>query len=355
MQAVVLDHLPDSLLHLTAAELHGHLDGPTVFHLKGLKPEPLFVSVLQHGNETSGWDAVRRLLTRRYARQSLPRDLLLMVGNVSAAARGQRRLADQPDFNRCWPGSRGVQTVWHRLFESVTHQVRALRPFASIDIHNNTGQNPHYAAVNRIETRRLNLAAMFSRTVIYFTEPSGVQSMAFGEFCPAVTLECGLASAVDGTDHATTFLDRILNIESLPAAMPAADQLELYRVVATVTVDHELDFGFAPDGDDLSFPSDLDHFNFRELPPGTAFAQTRNGALRPLRATSHDGSDVSSNWFATGNGQIFTSRPLMPAMLTTDETIIRQDCLCYLMERIRPDQAAIEPVEEGTTLPETLP
>ncbi|MFZ3041956.1 MAG: hypothetical protein WA108_09235 [Thiobacillus sp.] len=34
-------------------------------------------------------------------------------------------------------------------------------------------------------------------------------------------------------------------------------------------------------------------------------------------------------------GEITLRKPLMPAMLTRDEQVIRQDCLCYLMERIR--------------------
>jgi hypothetical protein len=32
-------------------------------------------------------------------------------------------------------------------------------------------------------------------------------------------------------------------------------------------------------------------------------------------------------------GELLTRRVVMPSMLTLDERVIRQDCLCYLMER----------------------
>ena len=51
--------------------------------------------------------------------------------------------------------------------------------FASIDIHNNTGLNPHYGCVNRLDPPFLHLATLFSRIVVYFKRPLGVQSAAF--------------------------------------------------------------------------------------------------------------------------------------------------------------------------------
>ena len=357
MKPVILDHLPAQLLELPATELHHHLDGPTLIHLPGRRPQPLFVSVLQHGNEVSGWEAVRRLLKGRYARDPLPRSLVLLIANVRAAARGQRRLADQPDFNRCWPGASGQQTIWHELFAEITDHARRLKPIASIDIHNNTGENPHYAAVNRIEGQRLHLASMFSQTVIYFTEPHGVQSMAFGEFCPAVTLECGLAAETDGTDHAMTYLASILNLEALPESYPAPEDIDLYQMIATVTIDETVDFGFAPTGDNLCLMPHLDKLNFREMPPGTRLATSANGHHSPLKARSHDGRDVSADCFSVKDGDIITTRPLMPAMMTTDEQIIRQDCLCYLMERISLDERRRlqNDLLRQSELPETLP
>ena len=356
MKPVILDHLPDGLLELPATELHQQLDGPTLIHIPGRRPQPLFVSVLQHGNEVSGWEAVRRLLKSRYRRDPLPRSLILLIANVRAAARGRRHLADQPDFNRCWPGSDTVPTIWHDVLGEITDHVRLRKPIASIDIHNNTGLNPHYSAVNRIEPQRLQLASLFSRTVIYFTEPRGVQSMAFGEFCPSVTLECGLSSDSDGGDHAMAYLDTVLNLHEIPTAMPSPENLELFSMIATVRVAEDVDFSFGDRGD-LRFPPDLDRLNFRELPPGTRLAARTNGHLQPLRAHGHDGTDLSSDCFVIDDQQILTRKPLMPAMLTTDEFIARHDCLCYFMERVSVEPGEAPAVDRGedSSLPETLP
>ena len=38
--------------------------------------------------------------------------------------------------------------------------------------------------------------------------------------------------------------------------------------------------------------------------------------------------------FARDGAAIVSKVPLMPSMLTRDERAIRQDCLCYLMERV---------------------
>jgi len=355
MQAAILDHLPDGLLQLDATELHTVLDGPTLIHLPGRVPRPLFVSVLQHGNETSGWDAVRRLLRSRYRRDPLPRSLILLIANIDAAAAGVRHLPEQPDFNRCWPGSETVPTPIHAMYRSIRDHVQRFRPFASIDIHNNTGENPHYAAVNAIEAQRLHLAALFSRTVIYFTQPAGVQSIAFGRFCPSVTLECGVPEEEDGADHALAYLDSVLNLRALPDTMPRPDDLELYRMIATVTVERGVDFSFNGRARDLWLPPDLDRLNFSEMPPGTRLGRLLNGHRNPLRATSHEGGDLSDHCFRRRERDIITARPLMPAMMTTDADIVRQDCLCHLMERFTPAHPDIDDVRDEPELPENLP
>ena len=98
-----------------------------------------------------------------------------------------RHLDGQPDYNRVWPGSETDGTAEHALMRDVMQRMADREIFASIDVHNNTGLNPHYACVNVIDNRFLHLAALFSRTVVYFLRPLGVQSMALAKLCPAVT------------------------------------------------------------------------------------------------------------------------------------------------------------------------
>ncbi len=206
--------------------------------------------------------------------------------------------------------------------------------FASIDLHNNTGLNPHYACVDRLDHQFLHLATLFSRTVVYFTCPTGVQSMAFAELCPTVTLECGKVGEAAGVAHARTLVDAALHLAALPDHPVAPQDIDLFHTVAQVLVPPGLSFGFPPDAVDLLLNPELEHFNFRELPRGTPFARLSDPVLGlGLEVRDEGGQDLTDRFFQRKDGEVRLRRPLMPAMLTHDLTIIRQDCLGYLMER----------------------
>jgi len=81
------------------------------------------------------------------------------------------------------------------------------------------------------------------------------------------------------------------------------------------------------------FASDLDSLNFSELSIGTVIAKIRPGSRAMLRAIDENGEDVSAEYFAVVNDEIVLTEAVMPSMLTLDAKIIRQDCLCYLMQR----------------------
>lgn len=365
MKPTILDDLPPGLLDCAANELSRLLSGPTLIHLPGRKTQPLVVSVLQHGNETSGWDALRRLLKGRYQRDPLPRSLIILIGNVEAAAKNLRYLPHQPDFNRCWPGSILPNTPWHDMWAEVAKHISQCHPFASIDIHNNTGRNPHYAAVNHIDPQMLHLASEFSKAVVYFTEPKGVLSDAFGRFCPSVTLECGLPTDSRGTDHAMAYLERVLHLDALLSEFPAPERLDLYQMFATLTIDPETGFHFGdppqasqdkPMENMLYFPKDLDTHNFSEWPRGFCLAHYQANHQRPVMARSHSGEDVTKACFNIQEKTITTEKPLMPAMLTRDSFAVRNDCLCYLMERLNINELIAGASHEApeTFLPEVI-
>ncbi|GAB4218233.1 MAG: hypothetical protein OHK0012_26200 [Synechococcales cyanobacterium] len=329
----VVDTLPDGLLSLEATELHQVLPGPTLIHLPGRRTPPLFVSVLLHGNEVTGWLAIQRLLQEAQS-QPLPRALSLLIGNVEAARYGMRRLPDQPDYNRIWlPGDSPEQV----LAAQVVQDMRQRGVFASIDVHNNTGRNPHYACVTRTDPQTLQLAALFNQTALYFTQPEGVQSMAFSTFCPAVVLECGKPDHPHGVHHAYEYLRACLHLEHIPTRPVAPQDLHLLHTVAIVKVPPQISFGFGdPDVDvkDIAFLPDLDDLNFRDCPAHTPIAHIRPGAPTGslLDVQDRHGSDVSGHFFYRDGEHLRTTIPIIPAMLTLNARIIRQDCLCYLLE-----------------------
>lgn len=328
-----LDTLPAGLLDRPAARLHEILPGPALIHLPGRRTPPLFVSVLLHGNEDTGWQAMQAVL-RKYADSELPRALSLFIGNVAAAREGLRRLDGQPDYNRVWPGAEPPHPAEQAIMQQAVDAMRARGTFASVDIHNNTGLNPHYACVNRLEPHFLHLATLFSRIVVYFVRPLGVQSAAFAELCPAVTLECGKPGTPGSVEHAADFVEACLHLAEFPAHAVAAHDIDLFHTVATVKVPEAARFGFGAPQADIDFVPELDHYNFRELGHGDVLGRVRPGSGVALQVTDEAGTDVGARLFDYRDGHIVLKKRLMPAMLTRDERVIRQDCLCYLMERI---------------------
>lgn len=336
----VFEQLPAGFLDTPAQDLYQRLGGPALVHLPGRRSPPLFVSVLLHGNERTGVEALQKLL-REHSQAELPRALSVFVGNVEAARYGRRRLDGQPDYNRIWPGTRNAATPEQAMLREVYGHMLARGVFASIDIHNNTGLNPHYACVNVIDNRFFHLATLFSRTVLYFTTPVGVQSAAFARMCPSVTVECGQSDDARSTEHAWQYLNACLRLSELPDYPVAERDLELFHTVATVRIAPETSFSFDDHETDILFDHDLDHLNFRELAPGTRMARTRAGSRVRLQVSNNDGQDVGDQYFSYDHNEIRITRALMPSMLTLDARIVRQDCLCYLMERLSPAEASL--------------
>lgn len=328
----IYQQLPDGLLQCEATELHTVLPGPSLIQLEGRHRQPLFISLLLHGNEVTGWQAVRGIL-QKYQSGELPRSVCLFIGNVHAAREGLRLLDGQPDYNRIWKGEgEGPEAV---MVRQVMELLRELQPFASIDLHNNTGRNPHYACINRLEPDFMHLASLFSRTVVYFIKPDSVQSMAFAELCPSVTVECGRPGEKHGVEHAMEYIDACLHLSEFPAHEVAPHDIDLFHTVAVVKIPPHISVGLPGDSADICLPAELDHLNFCELQPGAVLATVSDEAIGAgFVATDEAGQDISERYFSMEGSHILTRVPVMPSMLTLDKRIIKQDCLCYLMERI---------------------
>lgn len=334
-----LNTLPDGLLELSSpTQLSELMPHPTLLHLQGRRTDTLFVTILLHGNEDTSFYAIQKVL-RRYQQKTLPRSLSIFFGNIEAARFGQRHLHDQQDFNRVWPGTDLPECDETHLMRRVVEQVTKRNLFASIDVHNNTGTNPYYGCVNVLDNRFLHLAQQFSRTVVFFETPRGVQSMAMAKYCPAVTLECGKTGIDVNTDKVAEFIDAVLHLDHFPEHPLLPQDINLIRTVARITVPEDKSFSFNNTDADIRLLPEFEHYNFTELPPRTLFAYSQPESR--LLAWDDNGTEVGPLYFEQSGQQLLLSRSVIPAMLTLDEQVIRQDCLCYLMERLplpKPDK-----------------
>jgi hypothetical protein len=322
--------LPEGLLETKSTELLELLGAPTLIHLEGEIKKPLFICTLLHGNETTGFYAVQQLL-KEYQGKTLPRSLSIFIGNVEAAALNQRRLDSQMDYNRIWPGTHYSDSAETDMMKTICNIMRKRKPFASIDIHNNTGFNPHYACVNILNPHCLQLAGMFGSTVVYFTSPKGVQSSAFSDFCPSIVLECGQSGESDGVAHSLNLLKTVLNLEILPEGQP--EHINLHHTVARVTIPEMFTIDTVKNAD-ICLDPELESRNFHQLATGSVFASICSDNPAHLVVLNESHEDVTNEFFEAINNDIVLKKDVILSMYTTNEKAIRQDCLCYLMERI---------------------
>lgn len=328
-EPLLIDHLPQGLLEAPAHELHQFLPSGSLIRLQGECDPPLFVSVLQHGNEHTGWQALQSLLQET---PRLPRSLLVFFGNLEAARERRRFLPGQADFNRCWPGTDNPDHPIARHMARVYQKVSELAPLAGVDFHNNTGENPHYSVVSSTEKAVMQMAAGFSDLCLYFQYPRGVQSMAMQQLCPSLTVECGLADQNDLVERCRSYLQQLLR-QPFYSNAPAPD-LRLFELAASIRLTPEADFAFGEPAT-LSFRGDLDQLNFQELPAGTTLGAGQD--LTGLRFFDHHGQLVNNEWLAVHGSQLVTKSPLMPAMLSTRKEVVLQDCLGYLLRPLAVD------------------
>lgn len=313
MRLNIANALPDSLGDVPANALADELGGPTLFDLRKGDRRPLFVSVLVHGNEVSGWDAVRGLLDEFRETSSL-----LFLGNLEAARHDVRALPGRVDFNRVWEGGHSTEAA---VAEDVTAFVAAADPYLALDIHNNTGRNPPYSVICRSDPTTLEFAKAFAERALLASQPDGFQTRRFSRFCTAVTVEVGTPDDPESTTRTSDFLARIFaSYPEPPKSTLGPGNLSLFETVARVTVT-----------DCTVIEPAMQQFNFRHAPAGTPL--TRSGMLN---AQSADGSDVGNRYFAPDNEMAVLTRPTTLAMYTADLESARRDCLCYFLEPFSP-------------------
>jgi hypothetical protein len=323
-----LHGLPDGFFDLTTANIRNLFPNPTLVQLDGRDPQFLFISILLHGNEYTGLEVMQKILAEHA--QDLPRSILLFVGNVRAAEANRRYLPDQVDYNRCWPGTDLEPSPTSGMMQRVVEIAHGLPLFAAIDIHNNTGKNPHYACITDPNMQNQNLAARFNRVGMVFNH-RGVSTMAFDGICPAITLECGLPGDPQGIEHACRFVEGMLTLDELPHSQPTRHALHLVESHLTLNIPEDVSYAFDPAADaDLCFENDFEDRNFTLFDPHQVFGYTR--VARPLSITDTDGHDVTDEILRVEEGKIYLNNTLMPAMITRDRLVIRQDCLCHLLQ-----------------------
>ena len=325
----LIETIPEGLLSIEPEEITQLLHKPTLVHIEGNNKDAIFISTLLHGNETTSFYAMQQLLDN-YAQKPLPRSIYWFIRNIDATAKNMRRLPHQPDYNRIWPGTDLPESDETHMALELFNFMKTKSIFASIDIHNNTGLNPLYGCINSITTETMFLASLFSEDVIYFIRPKGVQSIAFTTLTPSITIECGLSGKINAP-VVTRYIETCLSQSTLTQTV-AINTLNVYHTIATVKIPNHISFSFDQQTSDIQFRKQIQQLNFKPLSAGSVIADLTHFDSIPIIAIDEQGTDKTSDYFSFADGKITTKKAIVPAMITLDAKVIRQDCFCYFME-----------------------
>ncbi|MEY3072367.1 MAG: hypothetical protein RLZZ353_563 [Actinomycetota bacterium] len=340
----VLDPVDPDLLELDAWTLLGRLGRPTLLRVPAVDPDPAWrpraVVVLQHGDEHTGLDALLRVLREDPPR---PYDLHVLVGNVTAALAppgfAHRMLPGQPDMNRAWRPDGTVEVPDDPLSVATREALRRLRALdlaALVDLHNTTGANPFHALVARTGAAELELAALFTTTVVEWDQRRHTLMEALADRCPCVSVECGLAGPQASLAFAVDGLRRYLGAPD-PGALGTRTRVELLGRMRRVELEPGVRLRFGGDLDDevdLVVVADADRRNGVHQEPGWTLGAYRPDEPRPLRVVDTDGTDVTDELLAFEDGTIRVVAPATPLMMTRTVAAARADCLTYLLARV---------------------
>jgi hypothetical protein len=317
-----LDHWPKELETAAPTDLFALLKKPTIIHLEGKRRPPLVISTLLHGNETTGYLALQQIL-KTIGSKDLPRSLIILLGNVEAAAQGKRHLPSQNDFNRIWGTDHPVATEITQFLESTPKM-------AIIDIHNNTGRNPHYACVSDYNPETLHLGLLFSRNLVFFREPASTFSIAMGDKNPSIVLECGRSADSFGLEHTTNYLMDLMRLDHLPNHPPPSHDMNIYEMQMALRIPQDSSVGIGDERADFCFLADLDQMNFIPSSEQRLIGYRRDESLELLQVETLPSAEAGTGVQYRGK-EIWLNPSWVPSMFTLDKKVMKSDCLGYLM------------------------
>lgn len=301
------------------------LEGPTELVFTGKHPQRRrVITTLIHGNESSGLEAVRRLLRCAEAPETT---MHVFVVSVDAAQRAPAltHRGHPIDLNRCF-GPHPTAP----LADAIKQRVQMIQPECIVDLHNTSAPGPAYGICDRAGATERLLISQFAQLVLPSTIPLGAFRQWACGIAPTVTIECGGENDRTADHIAYAGLHRMWrSLELEPHGK---------TVVAESAVRVELDqtqvsssFAHSDSRADFKFRADLTDFNQQPLPQGATLGTFRSVRCPnwPIRATNASGQTLNDDFFERDGVALKTKRPLQLFMATDDLRVAESDCLFY--------------------------
>ena len=224
---------------------------------------------------------------------------------------------------------------YEHMAAAVVEVMRQRAVFATLDLHNNSGRNPLYSCLSGTQQQHLVLARLFSPlAVLIESQPS--LGAAFAAFSPSISCECGEIGSAQGVFRAAALIDKCLRATRELFEAGEGGSLDIFQAFAKLKVRDTLTISCdGAEEADVRLVPDIESLNFCALQAGPLIATTAAPQdIEPQQAQRRDRGTKAGVLVREGT-RLSLARPAIAAMLTRDLRAIRQDCLGYLMRRVR--------------------
>lgn len=317
--------------------------------------QPQLITTLLHGNETSGIEALRRLI----ANPPTPLyDTYILVASVHAASTEptffHRMLPNMPDLNRCFHPQKleQISATLTSDFDNIATPadgydqysepellafriwrfINQLKPRWLIDMHNTSGASPAFTVVRHLSDEHAILCQQFSPFIIRSSINMGALFELPTPF-PCITVECGGTGDELANQTAFTGIHRLmmaplsdLQEDSEPAII-LTDPIRLeIKASSSITLTYG---NQAKNGADITLLEDIDRFNFASWEPGQSLGWATESGFSALTAVDEKGRERIDEILELKHSSLQCKTRLHLFMITNRVDIALSDCLLY--------------------------
>lgn len=324
--ANIIGRSPDEFLDV--------LQNPTLIKVTGKDTSRTrALATLLHGNEPSGFLAIHRWLLEG---QQPTTNVLFIIGNVAAAKLAprftQRQLPEGRDLNRCFnapfDGKEG-----QIAFSLLTH-LHEIHPESLVDMHNTSGTGPAFGVTIRYDETHIALTSLFTDRLMV----TGLRLGALMEFSerevPTVTIEVGGAQDQHAHDLAYEALSRYVSVNDVFAKPDTDWDLDVLREPVRVELKPEIKLAYheTPQmGADLTLRPDIEHLNFGVIDESTQLGWVGPRGMDCFSVLNNNQEQIREKVLRIEEGGLYPAQGLKAFMITSNPTIAKSDCLCYVV------------------------
>jgi succinylglutamate desuccinylase len=332
------DSIPDFFYELNQENVLDYLDEMSLFYQKGDLDKTVVLSTMLHGNETSGLFAIQKFLKSILPTSNQP-SYMILLGNPKAFHQNKRLVENQLDRNRIWQLDGEHED--HELSKQVIEKLINFPLVCAIDIHNNTGKNPYFCCVNRLDKKTLGMASLFEADALFFENPSTAFTTFMGRFCPSVTLECGMSGDAVGVEKAFKFISSSVVKAVNEGFLEQKFTHSVFKSFGKFRIPESTNIVFKKrekpnifkETNLVWFFDDLEKFNLKLVPTGEKIGEIL-GSKDQVRIESEFSEDLFEELFELKGTEIIVKHEFYAAMVTKNVEVAKSDCFFYFLKKV---------------------